>query len=62
MSYDYNPLLFRKSARIVGDVLGKYHPHGDEALFMKLWCVWLSRFSMRVPLVDGQRVTWFYGW
>jgi DNA gyrase subunit A len=44
---------FRKSARIVGDVLGKYHPHGDAAVYDTL--VRLAQdFAMRYPLVDGQ--------
>ncbi len=44
---------FKKCARIVGDVLGKYHPHGDMAVYDAL--VRLAQdFSMRYPLVDGQ--------
>ena len=44
---------FRKSARIVGDVIGKYHPHGDQAVYDAL--VRLTQdFSMSVPLIDGQ--------
>ncbi len=44
---------YRKSARIVGEVLGKYHPHGDAAVYDAL--VRLAQdFSMRYPLVDGQ--------
>ncbi len=44
---------YKKSARIVGDVIGKYHPHGDSAVYDAL--VRLAQdFSMRVPLVDGQ--------
>ena len=44
---------FRKSARIVGDVLGKYHPHGDSAVYDAL--VRLAQpFVMRAPLVEGQ--------
>ncbi|MBQ6449423.1 DNA gyrase subunit A [bacterium] len=44
---------YKKSARIVGDVLGKYHPHGDASVYMAL--VRLAQpFSMRYPLVDGQ--------
>lgn len=44
---------FKKSARIVGDVLGKYHPHGDSAVYGAL--VRLTQdFSMRYPLIDGQ--------
>ncbi len=43
----------RKCARIVGDVLGKYHPHGDSSVYMAL--VRLAQdFSIRCPLVDGQ--------
>jgi DNA gyrase subunit A len=44
---------YRKSARIVGDVIGKYHPHGDQPVYDAL--VRLAQdFSMRYPLVDGQ--------
>ncbi len=44
---------YKKSARIVGDVMGKYHPHGDSAIYDTL--VRLAQdFSMRNPLVDGQ--------
>lgn len=44
---------YKKSARIVGDVLGKYHPHGDQAVYLAL--VRLAQdFSMRYPLIDGQ--------
>jgi len=44
---------YRKSARIVGDVIGKYHPHGDAAVYDTL--VRLAQdFSLRYPLVDGQ--------
>ncbi len=44
---------YRKSARIVGDVMGKYHPHGDAAIYDAM--VRLAQpFSMRLPLVDGQ--------
>src|SRR5258706_8457268 len=50
--YDYNR-PFRKSARIVGDVMGKYHPHGDAAIYDAM--VRLAQdFSMRLPLIDGQ--------
>lgn len=49
---DYNK-PHKKSARIVGDVIGKYHPHGDSAVYNAL--VRLAQdFSMRYPLVDGQ--------
>jgi len=44
---------YKKSARIVGDVLGKYHPHGDSAVYDALVRMAQS-FSMRYPLVDGQ--------
>ena len=44
---------FKKSARIVGDVMGKYHPHGGEAIYDALVRLAQS-FSMREPLVDGQ--------
>ena len=44
---------YKKSARIVGDVMGKYHPHGDQAIYDT--AVRLAQdFSMRYPLVDGQ--------
>src|SRR5690554_4890608 len=44
---------YKKSARIVGDVIGKYHPHGDQAVYDAL--VRLAQdFSLRYPLVDGQ--------
>jgi DNA gyrase subunit A len=44
---------YKKSARIVGDVIGKYHPHGDTAVYDALVRMAQS-FSMRAPLVDGQ--------
>ena len=48
----YNDKPYRKCARIVGDVLGKFHPHGDSAVYMAL--VRLAQdFSIRHPLVDG---------
>ena len=43
----------RKSARVVGDVMGKYHPHGDAAIYDAMVRMAQS-FSMRVPLIDGQ--------
>ncbi|MDE5878848.1 MAG: DNA gyrase subunit A, partial [Desulfovibrio sp.] len=43
----------KKSARIVGDVIGKYHPHGDSAVYDALVRM-AQDFSMRDPLVDGQ--------
>ena len=50
--YDYNR-PFRKSARIVGDVLGKYHPHGDSSVYEAMVRM-AQPFAMRVPLIDGQ--------
>jgi DNA gyrase subunit A len=44
---------YRKSARIVGDVMGKYHPHGDQSIYDALVRMAQS-FSMRLPLIDGQ--------
>ena len=44
---------FKKSARIVGDVIGKYHPHGDAAVYDALVRM-AQDFSLRYPLVDGQ--------
>ncbi len=44
---------YRKSARIVGDVMGKYHPHGDAAIYDTVVRM-AQDFSMRYPLVDGQ--------
>lgn len=44
---------YRKSARVVGDVLGKYHPHGDTAVYDALVRM-VQDFSLRIPLVDGQ--------
>ncbi len=44
---------YRKSARIVGDVMGKYHPHGDSSIYDALARM-TQDWSMSVPLVDGQ--------
>ena len=44
---------YRKSARIVGDVMGKYHPHGDQSIYDAMVRMAQS-FSMRLPLIDGQ--------
>jgi DNA gyrase subunit A len=49
---DYNK-PYKKSARIVGDVMGKYHPHGDAAIYDATVRM-AQDFSMRYPLVDGQ--------
>ena len=51
-NYDWTK-PYRKSARIVGDVMGKYHPHGDSAIYESM--VRMSQdFSLRLPLIDGQ--------
>ncbi|MGB0181138.1 MAG: DNA gyrase subunit A [Candidatus Puniceispirillales bacterium] len=50
--YDWSK-PYRKSARIVGDVMGNYHPHGDSAIYDSLVRM-AQGFSMRLPLVDGQ--------
>ncbi|MBK5225591.1 MAG: DNA gyrase subunit A [Thermoleophilia bacterium] len=44
---------YKKSARIVGDVIGKYHPHGDSAVYDTMVRL-VQDFSMRYPLIDGQ--------
>jgi DNA gyrase subunit A len=50
---NYHNKPFLKSARVVGDIIGKYHPHGDSAVYGAI--VRLAQdFSMRYPLVDGQ--------
>ena len=50
--YEWNK-PYRKSARVVGDVIGKYHPHGDQAIYDALVRM-AQDFSMRLPLIDGQ--------
>jgi DNA gyrase subunit A len=50
--YEWNK-PYRKSARVVGDVIGKYHPHGDQAVYDALVRM-AQEFSMRLPLIDGQ--------
>jgi DNA gyrase subunit A len=50
--YDWSK-PYRKSARIVGDVMGQYHPHGDSAIYDAMVRM-AQDFSMRLPLVDGQ--------
>ena len=52
LSNDYNK-PYKKSARIVGDVIGKYHPHGDTAVYDTIVRM-AQDFSLRYPLVDGQ--------
>ena len=44
---------YKKSARIVGEVLGKYHPHGDSSVYMAMVRM-AQEWSLRYPLVDGQ--------
>src|SRR6476661_1843179 len=44
---------YKKSARVVGDVIGKYHPHGDVAVYETMVRM-AQDFSMRYPLIDGQ--------
>lgn len=51
-NYDYNK-PYKKCARIVGDVMGKYHPHGDSSIYEALVRM-AQDFSMSAPLVDGQ--------
>lgn len=50
--YEYNK-PYRKSARVVGDVMGKYHPHGDQSIYDAMVRM-AQDFSMRLPLIDGQ--------
>ena len=52
LSLEYNK-SYKKSARVVGDVMGKFHPHGDSALYEALVRM-AQDFSLRYPLVDGQ--------
>ena len=52
MGLDWNK-PFKKSARVVGDAMGKYHPHGDSAIYDTLVRM-AQDFSLRYPLVDGQ--------
>ncbi len=50
--YEWNR-PYRKAARVVGDVMGKYHPHGDSAIYDAMVRM-AQDFSMRLPLIDGQ--------
>ena len=52
LSNDWNR-AYKKSARIVGDVIGKYHPHGDSAVYDTIVRM-AQNFSLRYPLIDGQ--------
>jgi DNA gyrase subunit A len=49
----YHNKPYKKSARIVGEVMGKYHPHGDTAIYDSLVRM-AQKFSLRLPLIDGQ--------
>ena len=49
----FNNAPFKKSARIVGDVMGKFHPHGDQAIYQSLVRM-AQDFSSRVTLIEGQ--------
>ncbi len=51
-NYDWTK-PYRKSARVVGDVMGKYHPHGDSAIYDAMVRM-AQDFSLRLPLIDGQ--------
>jgi len=51
-NYDWTK-AYRKSARVVGDVMGKYHPHGDSAIYDAMVRM-AQDFSLRLPLIDGQ--------
>jgi DNA gyrase subunit A len=44
---------YKKSARVVGDVIGKFHPHGDQAVYDAITRM-VQEFSLRYPLIDGQ--------
>ena len=51
-NYEWNK-PYRKSARVVGDVIGKYHPHGDQSIYDALVRM-AQPFSMHLPLIEGQ--------
>jgi DNA gyrase subunit A len=57
--YEWNK-PYRKSARVVGDVIGKYHPHGDQAVYDALVRM-AQDFSMRLPLMMGRAISARYG-
>src|SRR6478736_3379101 len=50
---NYHNKPYKKSARVVGDVIGKYHPHGDSAVYETIVRI-AQDFSLRYPLIDGQ--------
>ena len=50
---NFSNVPYKKSARIVGDVLGKYHPHGDSSVYLAMVRL-AQEWAMRYPLVDGQ--------
>jgi topoisomerase-4 subunit A len=47
---------FKKSAKVVGDVMGSFHPHGDQAIYDALVRL-AQEFSVRYPLVDGRAIS-----
>ena len=55
-NYEWNK-PYRKSARVVGEVIGKYHPHGDQSIYDALVRM-AQPFSMHLPLVQGQGKFW----
>ena len=57
--YNYNK-SYKKSARIVGDVMGKYHPHGDSAIYDPTVRM-AQNFSMRLELIDARKF-WIFRW
>ena len=52
LGFHYNK-SYHKSVRVVGEVLGKYHPHGDQAVYNSMVGM-VQKFSKRYPLLDGQ--------
>ena len=54
LKLNYN-LSYKKSARVVGDVMGKFHPHGDAAIYDSMVRM-AQDFALRYPLVDGQEI------
>ena len=56
---NYHNKPYKKSARVVGDVIGKYHPHGDVAVYDTIVRM-AQDFSLRFPLIDGPRKFWFH--
>src|SRR5665648_1060408 len=54
----YSNKAYKKSARIVGEVLGKFHPHGDSSVYFTMVRM-AQHWSLRYPLVDGQGNLWY---